>query len=405
MTTTNDGARRRGGVWEGAMGRLDEELPPGRSSWTWAWEGVQTNAPATIAGLLLTWGGLSMLVFFAFWGAIGGGLLGLVGGVFLSLAQTVSPETSQLLGFVMPTVQAAGPIAGAVAGAIGVPAAVYGGTALSPGSLVLSTLSGLFPGILIGGAILWGYVRFEHRLLDLRGARRLSRRERERLEPLFEDVASRYDLGGRKPEMMMYDDVLPQAYAHARHIVFTRGLLELLDDDELAGVIAHEMHHWRKGHAAGSVAVWAAAWPILAVYGVALRVAAYLPPLIAALIFLVTWHVLISVRLIVAPLVGLRSREHEYEADDAAARGGYGEGLYRSIEQVRELEPGRGGWQQALARTHPPVELRLEALEGGDDTGSLGGLLELCPECEAPAVEGQRYCHQCGHELATAARG
>lgn len=403
--TTND-RMERGGVWEGAMSRLDAELPPGRSSWTWAWEGVQTNAPATIAGLLLTWGGLSSLVFFAFWGAVGGGLLGLLGGTVLRMAQYVSPETSQLLGFFMPTVQAAGPIAGAVAGALGLPAAFYGIAALSPGSLVLSTLSSLFPGVLIGVALLWGLVRFERPILGLRGARRLSRRERERVAPLVEEVTSHYELDGRRPGLLIYDDEVPQAYAHARHLVFSRGLLELMDDDELMGVIAHELHHWRKGHPAGSVAVWAAAWPILAVYSLIAWMSRFLPPLFVVLIWLLTWHVFLSVRLIVAPLQGLRNREHEYEADAAALRGGYGEGLHRALEQLRELEPGRGGWQQALARTHPPTELRLEALEGRElETGPLGGLLELCPECETPVEGGQRFCSQCGHELAPVARG
>jgi Zn-dependent protease with chaperone function len=42
---------------------------------------------------------------------------------------------------------------------------------------------------------------------------------------------------------------------------------------------------------------------------------------------------------------------------------GRGEALHGALSLLGELEPGQSGWDRVIAATHPPLELRLEALE------------------------------------------
>lgn len=61
--------------------------------------------------------------------------------------------------------------------------------------------------------------------------------------------------------------------------------------------------------------------------------------------------------------VAERGRDYECEADQNARRAGYGESLREALAHLGEFEGGRSGWEHVIAGTHPPIELRLEALE------------------------------------------
>lgn len=54
---------------------------------------------------------------------------------------------------------------------------------------------------------------------------------------------------------------------------------------------------------------------------------------------------------------------YEYEADAAAARIGLATSLSLALRKMGAFEGGRTGWEQTMAATHPPTELRLEALQ------------------------------------------
>lgn len=41
----------------------------------------------------------------------------------------------------------------------------------------------------------------------------------------------------------------------------------------------------------------------------------------------------------------------------------YGEALRQALAYLADFEGSRSGWERAGAATHPPLELRLEALE------------------------------------------
>jgi Zn-dependent protease with chaperone function len=85
--------------------------------------------------------------------------------------------------------------------------------------------------------------------------------------------------------------------------------------------------------------------------------------LIALVGWMVLWPAWLLVRLIIRPIVAVASRDQEYATDAAVAATGRGEALHRALSLLGELEPGQSGWDRVIAATHPPLELRLEALE------------------------------------------
>ena len=78
------------------------------------------------------------------------------------------------------------------------------------------------------------------------GARIITEVENPRLFSIVRDVAGR--AGVPMPEVGISREITPNAFATGRNpknaaVVCTQGLLDLLPDDELRGVIAHEMSH------------------------------------------------------------------------------------------------------------------------------------------------------------------
>jgi len=155
------------------------------------------------------------------------------------------------------------------------------------------------------------------------------------------------------------------------------------------------LHHWFKADAIGLRFVWAMGWPVVALFNLGVymnggpkngqgggasvalgpnmlqslsmqamtRSAPLAQQLFAFIVWAFIWPTAVLMRLVIAPAVGLHSREHEYEADAAAAALGHGAGLTAALVQLAVFDPPRTGWESVLHAQHPPVELRLEALE------------------------------------------
>ncbi|MFZ5766042.1 MAG: zinc metalloprotease HtpX [Thermodesulfobacteriota bacterium] len=84
--------------------------------------------------------------------------------------------------------------------------------------------------------------------LAMSRARPVSEREAPDLHQMVAFLASRAELP--KPRIYVIDDPAPNAFATGRNpshaaVAVTRGLLELLNRDELEGVLAHELAHIR----------------------------------------------------------------------------------------------------------------------------------------------------------------
>src|SRR6266852_7369844 len=123
-------------------------------------------------------------------------------------------------------------------------------------TLVLITLGGYFGGrngmtlvlivALIGNA--FAYFFSDKIALMSSGAQPVTREQLPRLYAVMERLAAKASLP--VPKLYVVPDAAPNAFATGRNpshasVAVTQGLLELMTDDELEGVIAHELSHVR----------------------------------------------------------------------------------------------------------------------------------------------------------------
>ena len=117
------------------------------------------------------------------------------------------------------------------------------GMCLGEGFWIYGTL------IMLGVSLIicfYSYFRSKEMALKANHARIVTRSEEPRLYAIVEELATRANLP--MPEVGVVESPLPNAFATGRDpkhaaVVATRGILDLLPDDELRGVLAHEMSH------------------------------------------------------------------------------------------------------------------------------------------------------------------
>jgi heat shock protein HtpX len=241
----------------------------------------------------------------------------------------------------------------------------------------------LIPAILLGAFSLAQYFFSDKLALRSMGARTVSEEEYPQLHAQVGRLSQQADLP--KPDVAVADNRTPNAFATGRSpshgvVCVTTGLLEALDDDELEGVIAHELAHIKNRDVAvmtiasflSTIAFLIVRWGWL--FGGRNRNGA--PVIVAILVSLVVW--VISFLLIRA-----LSRYREYSADrGAVAITGNPSALASALsrisgrmdrvpeEDLREqaemnaffIIPISKGFIGKIARTHPPTEKRIEAL-------------------------------------------
>jgi heat shock protein HtpX len=224
-------------------------------------------------------------------------------------------------------------------------------------------------------------------------AKPVSREEAPRLYEIVEDLARRNDMP--TPRLYVSPEPQPNAFATGRGpkhavVAVTQGILGVLDDDELRGVLAHEMSHVRNrdvliGSVAAAVALMitfvARIAMFSAIFGggddegggniIGLLALAILAPLAAGL------------------LQAALSRSREYQADESGAHLiGDGEPLARALQKIEAaakrvpmnvnpaeasayiINPltGRKVNFANLFSTHPPTEERIARLRSFDRT-------------------------------------
>jgi heat shock protein HtpX len=244
--------------------------------------------------------------------------------------------------------------------------------------------------LLMNGGAYW----FSDRLaLSLAGAREVDRYEAPRLHQMVAQLAQRANLP--MPRVYLIDSAAPNAFATGRNpqhgaVAVTTGLLRLLNEDEVAAVIAHELGHIKNRDTlistiaatfAGAVAILAdmAQWALLLGgfghhddEGEDGEVAGIVGGLL-----------LILVAPIAATLIQLAiSRTREFEADAAgAAISGSPLALASALRKIETwkqqlplvanpamanlyiINPLDGGGIVRLFSTHPPTEERIARLE------------------------------------------
>jgi heat shock protein HtpX len=273
-------------------------------------------------------------------------------------------------------------------------------------TLLLGLLTGLI--VLCGGAMggrqgmifalviaavmnLGSYWFSDKIVLAMYRAKPVSEAEAPRLHSIVDRLVAR--AGIPKPKLYVLPERAPNAFATGRNpshaaVAVTAGLLELMDDEELEGVVAHELGHVRNrdiligslaATIAGAITMLASMARWAAIFGgfggrddregggsaLSLLFMAILAPIAAVVIQMAV------------------SRSREYAADATGARfAGHPEGLARALDKLGRaskripmeanpatshmfiVAPLSGRAFLSLFSTHPPIEERIRRLLG-----------------------------------------
>lgn len=257
---------------------------------------------------------------------------------------------------------------------------------------------GLIIGAVLALAIVGGTYWFSDKIaVAAARAKPVSREEAPRLYEIVADLARRD--GIPMPRLYVSPEAQPNAFATGRGpnhavVAVTQGILQVLDDDELRGVLAHELSHVRNrdiliGSVAAAVALMitfvARIAMFSAIFGgggdnegggnvIGLLAMAILAPLAAGLLQMAL------------------SRSREYQADASGAHLiGEGEPLARALQKIEaaakrtpmDVNPaeatayiinplsGRKVNFANLFSTHPPTEERIARLRNFDRTHAI----------------------------------
>ncbi len=246
--------------------------------------------------------------------------------------------------------------------------------------LAFGGTSGLVIGLAIGLVFVGGSYWFSD-TLAIKAARAVpaSREELPQVYAIVEDLAQRADIP--MPKIYVSPDAQPNAFATGRSpnhaaVAVTQGILQVLTDDELRGVLAHELSHVRNRDILISSVAAAVAMGILFVSRFALFFGDDNNPIGAIAM------------VILAPLAAMclqaaLSRSREYEADASGAHLLHdGESLARALEKIEaaakttpmKIDPahtsayiinpltGRKMQFKSLFSTHPPTADRIARL-------------------------------------------
>jgi len=251
------------------------------------------------------------------------------------------------------------------------------------GFLTLYFGGGLLPFVMLGGFAIVQYFFSDTLALRSMGAREVDPEEYPELHRMVERLSQQADLP--KPAVAVADTNVPNAFATGRNqknatVAVTTGLLRTLDQDELEGVVAHELAHVKNRDVMvmtiasflSTIAFFIVRWGWL--LGGNNRQGA--PVIVAIVVSLMVWIVSFL-------LIRALSRYREYSADRGAAQitgkpGALASALISinsGMERVPEEDmresaemnaffifPISKGFIGRIASTHPPSEKRIERL-------------------------------------------
>lgn len=233
---------------------------------------------------------------------------------------------------------------------------------------------------------LFQYFTADKQALSMSGAVELrSKSDHPRLWRTVENLS--IATGSPMPRVFVISDPAPNAFATGRDpqhavVAATTGLLEIMDDAELEGVMAHELGHVRNYDIRLSMVVFGLVVAVGFISDMLVRLAFFGRSNNGNPVVLVFGLVAMLIAPLVASLVQLAvSRQREYLADatgamttrhpDALARAlakleAYGRPMKRQNSSMAHLwiaDPLRPGVIDRLFATHPPIGERIKRLE------------------------------------------
>lgn len=263
----------------------------------------------------------------------------------------------------------------AIVGGLGYLAAViYGDLTIVVITLVIATAYALFQ-----------YFTADRQALSMSGAVEIHGvRDHPRLWRTVENLS--ITTGTPMPRVFVISDPAPNAFATGRDpehavVAATTGLLEIMDDSELEGVMAHELGHVRNYDIRLSMVVFGLVVAIGFISDLFLRMAFFGRNNNGNPVVMIFGLVAMLIAPLVASLVQLAvSRQREYLADatgamttrhpDALARAllkleAYGRPMQRQNTSMAHLwiaDPLKPGVVDRLFATHPPIADRVQRL-------------------------------------------
>lgn len=234
----------------------------------------------------------------------------------------------------------------------------------------------------------WGYFASARLALTLNGAHQIKKADSPKLWRIVENLSITEGLP--MPKVYIIDDRGLNAFATGRNpehasVAVTTGLIETLDDNELQGVMAHELGHIKNFDIRVSMIAFALVAVISLLCDFFLRMSFFgggdADDDDSAKVFAILGIVAIIIAPIVATLLQLAiSRKREYLADATGALSTrYPEGLASALEKIQAkgstlhrqntstahlffTSPLKGKSIAALLSTHPPIDQRIKIL-------------------------------------------
>jgi heat shock protein HtpX len=256
--------------------------------------------------------------------------------------------------------------------------------------------------LILAGALIYAVIQYfaaTSQAISMAGAVQVTKEQAPRLWRIVENLS--IQTGTPMPKVYVVNDPAPNAFATGRDpqhaiVAATTGLLDIMEDDELEGVMAHELGHVRNYDIRVSMVVYGLVVAIGLISDVLVRLA-FFGGLSGGRgrddrngggggggnpILLVVGIIALVVAPIVATLVQLAiSRQREYLADATSAlTTRYPEGLERALAKLETegrpmrkqntsmahlwiANPLRKGGFAGLFSTHPPLEERIARLK------------------------------------------
>jgi heat shock protein HtpX len=244
----------------------------------------------------------------------------------------------------------------------------------------------VFYGGLIGATVyaLFTYYAGSRMALAVNRAKEIQKKDNPRLWRMVENLAITEGLP--MPKVYIMDDPSPNAFATGRDprhaaVCVTSGLLNIMDDSELQGVLAHELSHIKNYDIRVSMIAFALTAVISLLADIILHWFWFRDDENNNPLFLVLGIVAAILAPIIATLIQLAiSRQREYLADASGALATrYPEGLANALEKIGQTgstlkqqntatahlffaNPLKKGALAGLFSTHPPIEDRVARL-------------------------------------------
>lgn len=244
------------------------------------------------------------------------------------------------------------------------------------------------PFVLIGAGIyvLIIYYSGSKMALAINGAKQIEKRDNKRLWRIVENLTIAE--GMPMPKVYIMNDPAPNAFATGRDpnhaaVCATTGLLDMMDDSELQGVMAHELAHVKNYDIRVTMIAFALVVVVSLLADIMIRMAWFggnrnnngnaLVLVVGIIAAIITPIIAKSIQMAI-------SRRREYLADATGAlTTRYPEGLARALEKIGRYgsatqaqhtatahlffsNPMKGNKLAGMFSTHPPIEERVNRL-------------------------------------------